>query len=54
MTTVIPRANTMIRAAPMKSAAPDTMVVTVPSSPSFAIRPITTAITRNRPAASGK
>src|SRR5438045_3188986 len=33
MTTVMPRAKTMIRAAPMKSAAPATIVLTVPSSP---------------------
>ena len=54
MTTVIPRATTMIRPAPRKSAAPATIVVTVPSSPSRAISPITTAMTRNSAAASGK
>ena len=54
ITTVIPRAKTMISPAPRKSAAPATIVVTVPSSPSFAISPITTAITRKSTAASGK
>ena len=54
MTTVIPRASTMISAADRKSDAPEMIVVTVPSSPSFAIRPITTAITKNSAAASGK
>src|SRR5436190_11392009 len=54
ITTVIPRASTMISAAPRKSEAPATIVVTVPSSPSRAIRPITTDITRNSPADSGK
>ena len=54
ITTVIPRASTMIRPAPRKSPAPATMVDTVPSSPSRAISPTTTAITRNSAAASGK
>src|SRR5438270_190720 len=54
ITTVMPRAKTMISAALRKSEAPAMIVVTVPSSPSFAISPITTAMTRNRPAASGK
>ena len=54
ITTVIPRASTMISAAPRKSDAPATIVVTVPSSPSLAISPITTAITKNSAAASGK
>src|ERR1700761_6269070 len=39
ITTVMPRARTMISAAPRKSAAPATIVLTVPSSPSFAIKP---------------
>src|SRR3954447_10830068 len=54
ITTVIPRASTMINAAPRKSEAPAMMVLTVPSSPSLAISPITTAITKNSAAASGK
>ena len=54
ITTVIPRATTTISAAPRKSAAPATIVFTVPSSPSFAITPITIAITMNSAAASGK
>src|SRR3954468_10946091 len=54
ITTVIPRAKTMISAALRKSAEPAMIVLTVPSSPSFAITPITTDITRKRPAASGK
>ena len=54
ITTVIPRASTMISAAPRKSDAPAMIVVTVPSSPSLAISPITTAITKNSAAASGK
>ena len=37
ITTVIPRASTMISAAPRKSEAPAMIVVTVPSSPSLAI-----------------
>src|SRR6478609_9188173 len=44
ITTVIPRATTMISPAPRKSDAPATIVVTVPSSPSLAIRPTTTDI----------
>src|SRR3954468_3347976 len=44
MTTVMPRAKTMMSAAPMKSAAPATIVVTVPSSPRPAMMPMTTAI----------
>ena len=54
ITTVMPRARTMMSPAPRKSDAPATMVVTVPSSPSFAIRPMTTAMMRKRVAASGK
>ena len=54
ITTVIPRATTMIKPAPRKSEAPATIVVTVPSSPRRAIRPMTTAITMNKVAASGK
>ena len=54
ITTVIPRASTMISAAPRKSDAPAMIVLTVPSSPSLAISPITTAITKNSAAASGK
>src|SRR3954447_17318080 len=54
ITTVMRRAKTMISAALRKSEAPAMIVVTVPSSPSFAIRPITTDMTRKRPAASGK
>ena len=54
MTTVIPRASITISAAPRKSEAPATIVVTVPSSPSRAISPTTTAMIRNSAAASGK
>src|SRR3954471_9346769 len=54
ITAVIPRASTMISAAPRKSEAPAMMVLTVPSSPSLAITPMTTAITKNSAAASGK
>src|SRR6516162_1580063 len=54
MMTVTPRATAMISAAPMKSPAPLMMPLTVPSSPSPATRPTTTAATMNKAASSGK
>ena len=54
MTTVMPRAKAMMNAAPMKSPMPDTMLLTMPSSPRRPSRPTITAPTRNRAASSGK
>src|SRR5215471_1736022 len=54
MMVVTPRATAMISAAPMKSPAPETMPVTVPSSPSPPTSPTSTAPTRNNAASSGK
>src|SRR5690348_2015213 len=54
MIVVTPRATAMISAAPMKSPAPETMPVTVPSSPSPPTSPTSTAPTRNSAASSGK
>ena len=47
ITTVTARATTMISAAARKSEAPEMIALTVPSSPSLATSPITTAMTMN-------
>src|SRR5438045_9573750 len=54
ITTVIPRARTMISAAPRKSEAPATIVVTVPSSTSREIRPMHRAKMRDWDADTGR